>query len=202
MLRRWRRRSARLAAAASEGAGAAAAYLSTGHRDNPATGCPLSAIGSELARSDEKTLAGGDGRLSEACRDHGWAVSQGSARQGEAAGVSRSIDDDWRGDHVAHRDRPEIVGGHTQRGREERDPWLTCVMQSFNNSDFDFGERVGGKDMADLKHTKLWLSRRASDTSRESRRCLMSVGPPSKRKWRISPIYSYLRDTRKNRPLF
>src|SRR5260370_11109835 len=47
----------RLAAAASEKGGAAAAYLSTGHRDNPATGCPLSAIGSELARSDEKTRA-------------------------------------------------------------------------------------------------------------------------------------------------
>jgi TetR/AcrR family transcriptional regulator, transcriptional repressor for nem operon len=46
----------RLGAAASEGA-AAAAYLSTGHRDNPATGCPLSAIGSELGRSDEKTRA-------------------------------------------------------------------------------------------------------------------------------------------------
>jgi TetR/AcrR family transcriptional repressor of nem operon len=48
---------ARLAAAASQGAGAAAAYLSTGHRDDPATGCPLSAIGSELARNDEKTRA-------------------------------------------------------------------------------------------------------------------------------------------------
>jgi TetR/AcrR family transcriptional regulator, transcriptional repressor for nem operon len=46
-----------LRAAASEGAGVAAAYLSTGHRDSPATGCPLSAIGSELARSDEKTKA-------------------------------------------------------------------------------------------------------------------------------------------------
>ena len=46
-----------LAGAASEGAGFAAAYLSTGHRDSPATGCPLSAIGSELARSDEKTRA-------------------------------------------------------------------------------------------------------------------------------------------------
>jgi TetR/AcrR family transcriptional repressor of nem operon len=45
----------KIAAAASDGAGAAAAYLSTGHRDNPASGCPLSAIGSELARSDEKT---------------------------------------------------------------------------------------------------------------------------------------------------
>jgi TetR/AcrR family transcriptional repressor of nem operon len=47
----------RLGAAASAGAGAAAAYLSTGHRDHPATGCPLSAIGSELARSDEQTRA-------------------------------------------------------------------------------------------------------------------------------------------------
>jgi TetR/AcrR family transcriptional regulator, transcriptional repressor for nem operon len=45
----------RLAGAASQGAGAAAAYLSTDHRDNPATGCPLSALGSELARSGEKT---------------------------------------------------------------------------------------------------------------------------------------------------
>jgi TetR/AcrR family transcriptional repressor of nem operon len=48
---------ARLAAVASKGAGAAAAYLSTDHRDNPDTGCPLSAIGSELARSNEKTRA-------------------------------------------------------------------------------------------------------------------------------------------------
>ena len=47
----------RLAAAASKGPGAAAAYLSIDHRDNPATGCPLSAIGSELARSDAKTRA-------------------------------------------------------------------------------------------------------------------------------------------------
>ena len=44
-------------ATASEKGGAAAAYLSTDHRDHPASGCPLSAIGSELARSDEKTRA-------------------------------------------------------------------------------------------------------------------------------------------------
>jgi TetR/AcrR family transcriptional repressor of nem operon len=45
-------------AAASAGPGAAAAtYLSTAHRDHPATGCPLAAIGSELARSDEQTRA-------------------------------------------------------------------------------------------------------------------------------------------------
>jgi TetR/AcrR family transcriptional regulator, transcriptional repressor for nem operon len=33
---------------------AVAEYLSTRHRDNPATGCPLAAVGAELARSDEK----------------------------------------------------------------------------------------------------------------------------------------------------
>jgi TetR/AcrR family transcriptional regulator, transcriptional repressor for nem operon len=46
-----------LEAAASKGSGFEAAYLSTDHRDNAAIGCPLSAIGSELARSDEKTRA-------------------------------------------------------------------------------------------------------------------------------------------------
>src|SRR6201987_2085517 len=34
---------------------AVAAYLSPRHRDNPASGCPLAALGSELARSDKKT---------------------------------------------------------------------------------------------------------------------------------------------------
>src|SRR5262249_39851789 len=33
---------------------AAAAYLPTRHRDNPASGCPLAAIGTELSRSDRK----------------------------------------------------------------------------------------------------------------------------------------------------
>ncbi len=44
--------------AVAKGPGAApATYLSTGHRDNPSAGCPLSAIGSELSRSDERTRA-------------------------------------------------------------------------------------------------------------------------------------------------
>ena len=47
----------KLSAAAAEKGGVSAAYLSTAHRDNPAAGCPLSAIGSELVRSDEKTRA-------------------------------------------------------------------------------------------------------------------------------------------------
>src|SRR5262249_45651201 len=37
--------------------GAVAAYLSARHRDNPASGCPLAALGSELARSDKKARA-------------------------------------------------------------------------------------------------------------------------------------------------
>ena len=47
----------KVTAAASGGLGAAATYLSTHHRDDPAAGCPISAIGSELGRSDEKTRA-------------------------------------------------------------------------------------------------------------------------------------------------
>src|SRR5215467_7831906 len=37
---------------------AVAAYLSTRHRDNPASGCPLAAIGSELSRSDREARDG------------------------------------------------------------------------------------------------------------------------------------------------
>jgi TetR/AcrR family transcriptional regulator, transcriptional repressor for nem operon len=45
---------------------AVAAYLSTRHRDNPASGCPLAALGSELARSDKTVrdaATAGFGRL-------------------------------------------------------------------------------------------------------------------------------------------
>ena len=43
--------------AAAGGSPVAETYLSMSHRNNPAAGCPLSAIGSELGRSDEKTRA-------------------------------------------------------------------------------------------------------------------------------------------------
>ena len=36
---------------------AVAAYLSARHRDNPTSGCPLAALGGELARSDKTTRA-------------------------------------------------------------------------------------------------------------------------------------------------
>lgn len=48
--------AAKLSAFASQGgAKAIGAYLSSTHRDNPGAGCPLAAIGSELARCDERT---------------------------------------------------------------------------------------------------------------------------------------------------
>jgi TetR/AcrR family transcriptional repressor of nem operon len=34
-----------------------AKYLSPAHRDNPSAGCPLAALGSEIARADKKTRA-------------------------------------------------------------------------------------------------------------------------------------------------
>src|SRR5260370_6027016 len=37
----------------------AARYLSAAHRDDPSDGCPLAALGSEIARGDEKTRAAG-----------------------------------------------------------------------------------------------------------------------------------------------
>ena len=43
--------------AAAGGTPVAKTYLSISQRDNPGAGCPLSAIGSELGRSDEKTRA-------------------------------------------------------------------------------------------------------------------------------------------------
>jgi TetR/AcrR family transcriptional regulator, transcriptional repressor for nem operon len=36
---------------------AVAGYLSPRHRDNPASGCPLAALGAELARSDDRARA-------------------------------------------------------------------------------------------------------------------------------------------------
>lgn len=46
----------RISAEASRGpTKAVAAYLSASHRDNPGAGCPLAAIGSELARCDRTT---------------------------------------------------------------------------------------------------------------------------------------------------
>ena len=83
-----------LAAAASKRSGFEAAYLSTDHRDNPAIGCPLSAIGSELARSDEKTRAAAtDGflRLVEILERQFGKIPTDRARQQALVAVSTMI---------------------------------------------------------------------------------------------------------------
>jgi TetR/AcrR family transcriptional repressor of nem operon len=83
-----------LAGAASQGAGAAAAYLSTDHRDHPATGCPLSAIGSELARSDEKTRAAATAgflKLVEIMAEQFGKIPPATARRRALVAVSTMI---------------------------------------------------------------------------------------------------------------
>ncbi len=82
------------AAAASKGAGFEAAYLSTDHRDNPAIGCPLSAIGSELARSDETTRAAAtDGflKLVEIMAEQFGKIPRIAARRRALVAVSTMI---------------------------------------------------------------------------------------------------------------
>ena len=76
------------------GSGAAATYLSTRHRDNPADGCPLSAIGSELGRSDEKTRAvATDGflKLVEIMAGQFGKIPPGAARRRALVAVSTMI---------------------------------------------------------------------------------------------------------------
>ena len=69
---------ARLTAA---GASPGATYLSAEHRDNPAGGCPLAAIGSELVRSDERTRAVATAGLQEFVR----------IMAGQSAGVGADV---------------------------------------------------------------------------------------------------------------
>ncbi len=104
----------RLESAASAGAGAAAAYLAADHRDNPATGCPLSTIGSEFACGDEKTRAVATERLPETRGDHGRAVRRDPALSRQTTSPRSGVDDDRCADHVADRDRPAVVGAGTQ----------------------------------------------------------------------------------------
>ena len=97
---------------------AVAAYLSTRHRDNPASGCPLAAIGSELSRSDRKTReAGMAGFVKLVDILAGRPAPQTPRRRALVA----AVDDDRRVDDVAHGDRSGAVGGDPPGGREELD---------------------------------------------------------------------------------
>jgi len=111
---------------------ALAAYLSTRHRDNPASGCPLAALGDELARSG-KEARGGNGGLHESGGHAGGGRLQ---RGGSAASSCRGGDHDRRGNNVALGDRPRAVsrdplrGGETPGGRSA----LTVRQTAFRSS--------------------------------------------------------------------
>ena len=108
----------KLEAAPSKGS-ALGSYLSIRHRDDPATGCPLAALGSELARSDEKTREAATEGFLKTCQRPRGEVRQGPARGRAAAGPGGGLDDDRRGDDVACGDRRGAVGGDSQGGGEE-----------------------------------------------------------------------------------
>jgi TetR/AcrR family transcriptional repressor of nem operon len=57
------------------------AYLSTGHRDNPASGCPLAALGSELARSDKTAREAATAGFVKLVNILGGKTSTGEARR-------------------------------------------------------------------------------------------------------------------------
>jgi TetR/AcrR family transcriptional regulator, transcriptional repressor for nem operon len=80
--------------AVAGGASVVETYLSTSQRDNPAISCPLSAIGSELGRSDEKTRAiATDGflKLVEIMADQFGDMTRGEARRQALVVVSTMI---------------------------------------------------------------------------------------------------------------
>src|SRR3954454_10727243 len=97
---------------------AVAAYLSTRHRDDPASGCPLAAIGSELSRTDKKTREAATEGFERLVAAPAGEVG-GRGRQASRAGGG--LDDDRGVDDGAHRDRRGALGGDPRRGGEELD---------------------------------------------------------------------------------
>jgi TetR/AcrR family transcriptional repressor of nem operon len=84
---------------------AVAAYLSTRRRDDPASGCPLAAIGSGLSRTDKKARQAsteGSKRL--------IAVLAGKSKTQDTRRRARGgRDDDRRGDDGAGRANPRLL---------------------------------------------------------------------------------------------
>jgi len=92
-------------------------YLSTDHRDNPSEGCTLAGLGSELARSDDKTRAAvtaGFLRLVDAFAQQ----YQGMKAQAAKARPRRGVGDDRGRYDVTNRDRPETVRCHFATDQE------------------------------------------------------------------------------------
>ena len=111
---------------------AVADYLSTEHRDNPRDGCPLAALGSEMARADTQTraaatagflklvdaLAGGfdDGTPDEARRR---AMVAALTLIG-ALTVSRVVTDQALSDAILRNAEDSITGSQTTGGKKAK----------------------------------------------------------------------------------
>ena len=94
-------------------AAAISGYLSAQHRDHPASGCPLSAIGSELARTDAKTRDAATAGVRAARRPPGGQI-RGKGR--EAPRPGGGLHADRCPDDGAGREQPDAVGGDPERG--------------------------------------------------------------------------------------
>ena len=84
----------RLATTAAKGMNPSTGYLDSHHRDHPESGCPLSAIGAELARCDDATRSvatKGFSELVELLAKHFGAEAKPESRQRAIVAVSTMI---------------------------------------------------------------------------------------------------------------
>ena len=99
----------------------AASYLSTVHRDNPGEGCLLAGLGSELARSGDKTRAAASAGVLKLAEIIAAEYSRTNPELGERASPGRAVGDD-RGHHaVTDRDGPEDICRHPRLHQEVSD---------------------------------------------------------------------------------
>ena len=110
--------SEKVAANTAKGS-AVSSYLSTRHRDNPADGCPLAALGPELARCDEKTRAVATAGFERLVGILAGQFGKLAARGSPAACPGVGLDHDRRPGDGADGDRPRAVGGDPPGGGGE-----------------------------------------------------------------------------------
>ncbi len=113
-------------------------YLSTGHRDNPSQGCPLAALGSELARAEpetRETATDGFLKLAALIADGLDGVRPGAARTRALAAVatlvgaltmSRIVTDEALSEEILRSAREQhsrrLKDGGAHMSKQRRDP--------------------------------------------------------------------------------
>ena len=111
---------------------AVADYLSTEHRDNPRDGCPLAALGSEMARADTQTRAAATAgflKLVDALAGGFDDATPDEARRRAmvaaltligALTVSRVVTDQALSDAILRNAEDSIAGSQTTGGKKAR----------------------------------------------------------------------------------